>query len=242
MSERTRSAVALAAWTAFLAAALVVLHALGDGPLAAPPLDGFSAWLGGRDAPTVAFAFLRLGLLGTGWYLLLATLSAVALRVVRADAAAAAVESCTPAPVRRLVRAAAGLSLAASVAVVSAAAASETEQPVTMRRLPDAATGAPSGQDEPATMRRLPDVAPVPAAAAATHTVVPGEHLWSIAERSLEAAWQRPPTDAEIDPYWRRLVATNRPRLPDPTNADWIVPALELELPPLPPPPPTNRP
>lgn len=240
MSDRTRDRLALAAWTAFLVAALVALHALGNGPLAAPPLRGLASWFGRRDAPTAVFALLRLGLLGVGWYLLVSTLLATALRLSRADTAAGAVEACTPAPVRRLVRAAAGLSIAASVMAVSAAAASEHDEPVTMRQLPDAEMRVVDehGGGEPVTMTRLadapePETAPPPGPA--TWTVTPGDHLWAIAERSLATAWQRPPTDEEVDPYWRLLVEENRQRLPDPTNPDLIHPELRIEVPTPPP-------
>lgn len=245
MSERARNALALAAWTAFLVAALAALQGLGSGPLAAPPLRGFRAWLDDRDAPTVVFAVLRLGLLGTGWYLLVSTLLATALRFARADTAAGAVEACAPAPVRRLVRAAAGLSFAASVVAVSAASANEPDEPVTMRRLPDAEVrvldggGGEADGDETVTMTRLPDIPelappPAPAPAATTWTVAAGDHLWSIARHSLTAAWNRPPTDAEVDPYWRQLIERNRPRLPDPANPDLIHPGLRIDLPPAP--------
>ncbi len=64
--------------------------------------------------------------------------------------------------------------------------------------------------------------------------VKPGEHLWSIARWSLEDNWGRPPSDAEIEPYWRAVVQTNRSRLADPNNPDLILPGQELALPPIP--------
>src|SRR5688572_13773410 len=187
MTTRARDALALGAWVAFLVGALVGLHALGNGPLAAPPLGDLTTWFGQRDAATAVFAILRLVLLGVGWYLLVSTLLATVLRMARADAAAGVVEACAPAPVRRLVRAAAGLSLAASVVAVSAAAASEGDEAVTMRRLPDAEMRVREDDHAPVTMTRLPDDEPeAPAVAApSTWTVAPGDHLWSIAERSL---------------------------------------------------------
>lgn len=243
MSDRARDRLALGAWMTFLAGALAALQALGSGPLEAPPTNGIGRWFAERDAATAVFALLRLALLGTGWYLFAATLLAAALRLVRADVAAGAVEACTPAPVRRLVRAAAGLTLAASVVAVSAAAASEGDEPVTMRRLPETGTPVADDADGPVTMIRLADepaqTAPPasPPPTPATWTVVPGDHLWSIAERSLEAAWRRSPSDDEIDPYWRLLIEQNRTRIPDPANPDLIHPALELVLPAPPPAP-----
>ncbi|NNE72767.1 MAG: LysM peptidoglycan-binding domain-containing protein [Acidimicrobiales bacterium] len=75
------------------------------------------------------------------------------------------------------------------------------------------------------------DAAP---ARAATWTVAPGDHLWSIAVRTLEDAWHRAPTDAETVPYWRALIAANQSVLLDPTNADLIVPGQRLIVPPVP--------
>jgi len=67
-------------------------------------------------------------------------------------------------------------------------------------------------------------------------TVRPGDHLWGVAERSLAGAWGRPPTDAEVDPYWSALVDANRPGLRDPANPDLVFPGQVLVVPPPPPP------
>ena len=234
MNDRLRHGAALAAWTAFLVAALVGLHELGDGPLAVPPLGATGRWLGRRDAATALFALVRIALAGAGWYLLVSTVVATVLRLGRADALAGAVEACAPAPLRRLVRAAVGASLAASVLATPAAAASDGGEPVAMRRLPDAETGVAEGPGALVTMTRLdetpaaPEPAPRPPS---TWTVRAGDSLWAIAERTLAEAWLQPPTDDEVDPYWRRLVEQNRQRLPDPANPDLIHPDLEVHLP-----------
>ena len=240
--RRTHDVLALLAWVAFLAAAVAGLHALGDGPLAAPPWPGLGRWLDDRGAATAAFALVRLGLVAVAWYLLGTTIVATALRIVRADHAAHAVERVAPAPVRRLVRAATGLSLAASLVSgsVAAAASSDADEPVVMRRLPP--TTAQPATEEPVTMTRLPDDqhAPPPTPAPAAHVtweVERGQHLWSIARQALREAWHRTPTDPEIDPYWRRLIEENRHRLPDSSNPDLIVPGLRLQLPERPPEP-----
>jgi hypothetical protein len=69
-------------------------------------------------------------------------------------------------------------------------------------------------------------------------TVGPGDHLWRIAEQTLAMSWGRRPTDAEIDPYWRALIAANRSRFADPRNPDLIFLGQQLDLP-RPPSPPT---
>jgi nucleoid-associated protein YgaU len=257
VTERQRSAVGLATWLLALVLALAGLHALGSGPLATPPVRGFGRWLEARDAATAAFAVLRLVALALGWYLLAATILALGLRLTNGSGAGAAtaVEATTPAFVRRLVRGAAGLTLAAGAATIAgpALAGASTapghaaavtmrrleDDPVVMRRLADGG-GAP-----PVTMRRLPDAGaedagpPAPSAAPRTWTVQPGQHLWLVAEEVLRTAWQQPPTDRQTDPYWRTLVAANRDVLADPHNADLLFPGQVLEVPDPPPRPAT---
>ncbi len=59
------------------------------------------------------------------------------------------------------------------------------------------------------------------------YVVRPGDHLWSIAARTLGAA-----DDGAIDGYWRQLVAANRDVLVDPANPDLLFAGQELRLPP----------
>ena len=58
----------------------------------------------------------------------------------------------------------------------------------------------------------------------------PGESFWSIAEELLAERLGRPPTDAEVDPTWRRLVAANLDRLVT-GDPDLLFPGQELLLP-----------
>lgn len=67
----------------------------------------------------------------------------------------------------------------------------------------------------------------------ATHVVEAGEHLWSVAERIVAAAFgDENPAEADVASYWRTLVDHNRDRLPDPHNPDLVHPGLEITLPP----------
>jgi nucleoid-associated protein YgaU len=84
-------------------------------------------------------------------------------------------------------------------------------------------------------MERL-DEPPIPVAVTEV-TLVPGDHLWATATAALTTAWGRPPSDAEVAPYWDRLVAANRDRLPDPANPDLVLPGLTVVVPPAPPSP-----
>ena len=259
MSRRHRPAFALVAWATVLAAVVAVLHGLG-GPLAPPPLGdgrGFRAWFEQRQPPEVVFGLLRLVALALAWYLLAVTLAGTAGRVLRLRTLVTALDAVTVPVVRRLVDAAMGLSVVAAALAgtpgVAGAAGDSAPPPVeVMRRLPDA--GVP-GEAAPETMRRLPDnpagppgvpppqggaeaagtaAPPAPAAAPVTWKVAPGDHFWSVAERVLARARQRPPADAEVDPYWRSLVAANRDRLRDPANPDLLFPGQELVVPPVP--------
>lgn len=99
----------------------------------------------------------------------------------------------------------------------------------TLRPVDTDPTDAGPRTSDPLADRRPPDPAPAdpaPLAGSARHTVVPGDHLWAIAEARLADALGRPPTDAEIDPYWRTVVAANAwltdPDLLMPGSAVWV--------------------
>lgn len=355
VQARFRISSGLLLWLCFLGASLRALLSLDSGPLAAPTLGlaEFSDWLALTEAPTATFVVLRLVALGAGAYLMATTVLAIGLRLLRADVAAAVVESGLPSMIRRLVRATAGLSVASTLAVgvanpavafegmvgsawrpaieapTTTAVPEATERPPIMHGVETSTTAtttttsAPEGthRTEPTpttstslrpgsqpsrdisqglpTMRRVDDAppqagaprmrrltdgppstppsttsttespsattatstttttttttvvgrAPAPRrpshveparsqplapsrASAGTWTVEPGDHLWSIAARTLAASWHRRPTDGEVDPYWRRLIADNRDTI---ANPDLIYPGDTVELPPLPP-------
>lgn len=86
-----------------------------------------------------------------------------------------------------------------------------------------------------ATLRlRPPEVQSEPAVtlappADALHRVVPGDHLWGLAETEVSASLGRPATDAEIAPYWRQVISAN-PQVVDP---DLLYPGDVVSLPPL---------
>ena len=233
------------AWVAGLLAALVVLRLAGGGDLAPPPLgslDALDSWVSDRGPASVAIALVRFGAELTVWYLLgLSLLHAIgaALRVrgIAVLADALALPGAT-----RLVRAGLGFGLLASTAITaesSVAPASAQRAGVAAMQPTDddrpAATGtatmAPLDQTEPAP------TSPAAATVASTYRVEKGDSCWQIAEDTLAQTWGRQPTDAEIDPYWRSLVETNRDRLVS-GDPDLILPGQVFELPPPPPPPP----
>ena len=89
---------------------------------------------------------------------------------------------------------------------------------------PSGPATAPPGR--PAT--RPPDVTP------SSHTVQPGDSLWSIANSTLSSASGRAPAPAVLARYWWQVVAANRGQLPDPANPDLLFPGDLVHLPPLP--------
>lgn len=63
-------------------------------------------------------------------------------------------------------------------------------------------------------------------------TVQGGDNFWVLATRHLEAVRGRSPTDAEIGPYWIRMVEANRDRIRS-GDPDLIFPGEVLVLPPV---------
>lgn len=242
MSEPAAARVGLAAWVATLIALLVFLHRLG-GAVAPPPVTDpgrLGPWLEVRQPAEAAIALVRLVALGLAWYLLVATVVTVAARLTGSVRLARTADFVSPGTIRRLVSGALGLTMAAATLGGPALAAGQqptnvtgmtTTTAVTMRRLPEAGaspTPTPTGPDE------APVLAP-PAEPGRRWEIRPGEHFWSVAEQVLAEAWRRPPTDGEIDPYWRALVARNRDVLRDPGNADLLFPGQVLAVPDPPP-------
>lgn len=230
-----RVVVRSAAWLVLLVLGLLQLH---DFHPDAPAANGAPA---GPDAAAgVVMALVRVVALGLGWYLVAATL--LTLLVGLAGATRTMTRRLVPRTVHEGLRHVCGLTIALT-AVVPTLAAADERSAITMLRLADD----PETGDAPAiTMRRLappatgappPASDPAPGAvppATASHVIGRGEHLWAIAESTLASAWGAPPTDREIDPFWRELVRRNRSRLPDPRNPDLVHPGLEVEVPPVP--------
>jgi len=246
-----QSTVRLLAWTVFLVAALATLHGVG-GPLGPPPLTEpgrLSGWLDQRQPAEAAFAILRLVALGLAWYLLLATAAGSFARVSGWRSLVRALDAVTVPTVRRMVAGAVGVSVAAALSGPGVAAfaderreASSSEVAAeTMRRLPDAppSTSISTSTGSFPVLRRLPAVSPgqapeqpqAPGPSGPTWTVRPGDHFWAIAKRVLADAWQRAPTDDEVDPYWRALVAANVAVLRDPANPDLLFPGQVIAIP-----------
>jgi len=204
--------VVLLAWFALLAAVLASAVHLGRGALATPPLRPatWSAWLEARGAAAATVALLRLVVIGLCAYLLVATALAVLATPVLP----------TPAFVRTLV----GAALLSSLVLAPSAS---------RREVAGSAVLIATSSDEAPVLRLLDDPEPTPVVDAAppTWTVQPGDHLWSIAERTLTTRLGRAPSDAEVVPFWHALIETNRDRLADRDNPDLVFAGQTFVLP-----------
>jgi hypothetical protein len=63
------------------------------------------------------------------------------------------------------------------------------------------------------------------------YVVRPGDHFWSITAGWLTGRLGRPPTDAEVTPRWRELVAANADRLVRPGDPDLLLVGQTIVLP-----------
>lgn len=226
--------------------AIWVLRRAGGGQLAPPPVADptrLGHWAAERDPVVAALSVVRIFALGAAWYLLVATVLGVALRVFRARRLVAIADRLTIPALRRVLVATASVTLAAGMhPALALAGGGPSDAPAVTTT-----TTAPSRPPPTLTMRLLgpegPAASIVPsvereppaAAAGATWTVQPGECFWSIADDVLARAWGRGPTDAEIVPYWRTLIEANRGLLADRSNADLIFPGQVFTVPAPPP-------
>lgn len=242
--SRDRSGVAAALGTmALCVAALAALWFLRPMiPSMASPTDSGTA------------ARIAVGLLWSATALIaiggLVLHSAVAVALWRDSAAlAAAVERIAPPRLRRSLAAvaAAGVTISSisAVAVRSPdAARAGVGQVVAIDRSPSTTLGPSTAPAPPTTIPTTiaavtdpspPAVVEIAPATSSTEWVVErGDHLWHIAESTLATAWGRPPTDAEVDPYWRSVIESNRSRLVDHDNPDLITIGQRFALPPAP--------
>jgi len=195
----------LAVWIVALGAAAVAL------------LDGVR-WPAPADPAVATMAVVRVVAGALAVYLLAATV--LAIRLPRL----------APRFVRRLVGTAFGVALLAAPMTASASASSADDRPPVeapvLRRVED-----PPAPPPPPTDTNVVDF-PSAADGSATNlvTVEPGDHLWRVAEREVERRLGRPATDAEVGPYWLRLVEENRATLAS-GDPDLVFPGETVRLP-----------
>jgi hypothetical protein len=142
--ELLRAWLPLLVWLGSLSVGVVLFHALGSGPLAAPPVTepgAWGAWTNEREPAVATVAVLRLLVLGLTWYLVGVTTVGIVARLARAASLVRVADALTVPVVRRFLQGALGLGLAtamvgavapgtyraptATSAVVAGAAASE---------------------------------------------------------------------------------------------------------------------
>jgi hypothetical protein len=221
---------AAAGWFGLLLLVVAGLYVAGRGALQTPGISSsasWSRWMVQTDPVVAAFALMRLFALVGTWYLLAVSVVAALVRLQGGHTLVALADRLTLPVVRRLLAAAlsAGIATGGLGTLAPGAGAQDTGPPPTM------------------TMHRLtpgetPSVAPAPEPAPALAAprewrVEPGQCFWTIADGVLAAAWGHAPSDAEIVPYWRRLIEANRGALSDPDNPDLIFPGQVFTLPPI---------
>jgi hypothetical protein len=221
--------------------AATVLAGAG-GSLPAPPLGGpaeLEAWWQTAGTPGAVFGLLRIaGLTLSGYVALLGLLGAVAA-ITRWSWADALVSRSATAGMRRLLIGG-GLAVGMSMSTVGAATSSTVFDLVDigastvefelqdLGSVPSAPESLPTAPPRPDAVTPTVRSVPRPETVAATWTVVAGDHLWSIAARTVLA---RGGDDGEpaIAAYWLRLIDHNRDLVGD--NPDLIHPGQMIRLP-----------
>jgi hypothetical protein len=256
------TAVRLAAWLLLLVAGVSVMHLLGRGALAGPPVRPglWPQWWSEADPLVAVVALLRLLVVGLGWYLLVVTMLALAGHLARATALVRLAEVVTVRAVRDLIAGIVGLALVWPSASPAAGAVSSTSQVPDVRapiavQLTSTSADEPPADELPQLRRRggripseralteepvdLDDLRATEGAEGIdvndgpdVHVVVSGESFWSIAESRLVRAGQ-PTDDATVAAYWRCLVGANLDRLVVEGEPDLILPGQELIVPPI---------
>jgi nucleoid-associated protein YgaU len=227
---------------------MAFLHHLGGGTLSAPPVGSaadLAGWVTDREPVIIAMVLVRLLALAVGYHLFITGALVVIGRLARAPRLVLWADAMTLPIFRSTAARIAGLAISASTMVAGAlpSAGAVSEPTVSL----DAPAPAPVSGGHPFIERVvLPRSAPpttdgttatirpvipasVPAAEPAprVHRVVPGDHLWAIAEHALGEALGRTPTDAEIDPFWRAVILAN----PDLVDPDLIFPGQLVVVP-----------
>jgi hypothetical protein len=252
MRGRLGDGLRLALWFVFLGSAIVGLHALAETFPARLILEP-----GGVLETSLAAATRILGL-GVGYWLVGSTVLYLVAAVARVPAALRIVRWTAITPIRRLIERVAAGALVASLSLPIAATAGvapgyvpvpagdETPNPPRSEPGPTilstTTTSPPVAGPSPAEA----DPLFVPVSPAAIHmtgwgptsaegveiVVKPGDHMWKLAEDRLRAILDRPVTDAEIAPYWLRVIGANLATIRS-GDPDLIFPGEILLLPPI---------
>ena len=219
MSDRMRATIGLTAWIAFVSVAVVGLHSLHRFlPLGA-------IWSLASSLELALGAMLRLLGLVAGYWLLGSTLVYLLLRVTRVRDLRSVAWSALPLvrqlsdriTARAMVRV-----FAAPIPLLDLVTPGYVPIPASDPQAPAAISQAPIAET-PVVVTTADEAVEV--------IILRGDNMWTLAKARLEALHGRPPTDAEIGPYWRRVVEVNLDRIRS-GDPDLIFPGEVLILPP----------
>ncbi len=239
-----------------LEVALVAALHLTASPTYAIPFTALPEWFQVTDPAVALVAVARLAALAIGYWLLTTTVVYGVAHHLGWGAVTDGMRWITLPVVRRVVHGVTAVSLTGfsivGPAAVSAAPAFAQTEVVIAQDTDDTSgqlesevdEGTPTPEYEPEAAG-WPDMTPdadgfwIPEAltqaddvSAGTHLVVPGDHLWSIAEDRLRSVVGREVTEDEICQYWIKVVNANRDSLTS-GDPDLIYPDERVTLPPV---------
>jgi hypothetical protein len=231
--KRSR-ALATIAITVGVAIALQQLGRRGATPPGWTP-RALAPWIERHGTAPLAVALVRLVACAVSIYVAFVSAAALAFDLLRLRPTWTL--RVTPEIVRRMI----GLGVAGALSVPTLAAAATTEVPVLVQveTVPTTSTASPAptlirvGPAPTAPTAAPPRASPTTSAAATVWQVRPGDHFWSIAERTVAGHGGDSTDDAVVARYWRVLVEANRDRLVVADDPDLIVPGQLLVMPPL---------
>lgn len=197
-------------------------------------------WAAGAELEAVLAAGGRLVALGICAWLILSTLAYVVARLLGADRQR--VDWLAIGPIRGAVEGV--LAAAMMVNTVTPALADSpdpspvvpVETPATLTLVDPAYVPVPAGPggnhaaDEATEEPSEPSADEIDHAQPAEVVVAPGDHLWKLAADRVGAALGRAPTEADVAPYWVRVVEANRDRIRS-GDPDLIFPGEVIVLP-----------
>lgn len=120
---------------AAVAATIVMLHLMGRGTLAAPPLDSpdsIIAWAGQGDPVTVGFAVLRLAALAVAYHLVATTMLMLIGRMLGVQGLVRLADAATLPPLRGTVRRLVGLGLSAGLVITQPLPTAQARPPASL--------------------------------------------------------------------------------------------------------------
>ncbi len=234
MSPRVGPGLRLAGLIGFEAAAVTLLWGGDRAGLGRVKWSRLGHWLSGAPPEDAVLIAVRTVAVVLAAWLLLSTLAYLLARLADAPGLVRGARWATMSGVRRLVDAAVAVSVLGGAYLGPRPAFAQVPVPSPLVielsvPAPHLYTPVAAGDGPPA----VSEVIATPGATVQqTWTVAPGDCFWTIAEEALARTWGRPPTDAEIVPYWQVVIEGNRSVLVDRDDPDLIYPAQDFKVPP----------